>query len=77
MICEMYNKMDDIGNHVVNSETGRNHVNSITLHDFLDMVFKLMFVMLFVSWWKVPGRTILEPLLNKTKKITFKCKKEE
>lgn len=73
MICEWYNKMDDIGMYIVTGERVYSHESSITLHEFMVMFIMFILSILFMSWWMIPARIILSPL----DKITFECKKRK
>ncbi len=80
MICEMYNKMADIIEYTITGETddtGCFEVNSVTLYEYIDMCFWFVLAVVCLSWWMVPGRIISKPFLERSKNISFECKKRE
>ena len=80
MICEWYNKMEVVGDYIVDGGTDDTEyfeITSVTLYEFLEMCFLFMLVVVCLSWWIVPSRIISKPLLDRSKNITFECKKEK
>ncbi len=80
MICEWYNKMHKIGDYIVcggTDDINWYYKSSVNLYEFLEMVFMCMLVVVFISWWMVPGRIISKPFLDRAEKIIFECKKEK
>ena len=80
MICEWYNKMEVVGDYIVDGGTDDTEyfeITSVTLYEFSEMVFMCVLAVIFMSWWMVPGRIISKPFTDKAKKITFECKKEK
>ena len=80
MICEMYNKMEIVGDYIVDGGTDDTEyfeITSVTLYEFLEMCFLFMLVVVCLSWWMVPGRIISKPFLDRAKNISFECKKRE
>lgn len=71
MICETYNKINDVGQYILDGEVYENHVCSVTLHDLVFELFILILTIILISWWLIPLRIIAKPL----KKINFSCKK--
>ena len=80
MICEMYNKMHDIGDYIVCGGTDDIecfHKNSVNLYEFSEMVFMCVFAVVFMSWRMIPIRIITKPFYDRVKKITFECKRKD
>ena len=71
MICEMYNKMEDVGVYVMDGIHAKHTHQEVTLSELLLMVFLLFMILIFISWWVVPLRILFLPL----NKIKFKCER--
>jgi len=72
MICELRNKAMDVLCFTMEGKTQEYmRVGEVTLLECVAMVFLAILAMMFISWWWIPLRAILRPVLEKK----FYCKR--
>lgn len=81
MICEMYNKMLDIDDHIFyfdgNGSIITNHHTEVSLSTFVGELVLFILACVFLYWWLWPTIYIYHKYFMWTEKITFKCKRKD